>query len=123
MKQIIFEGTNYAPRVELNPDGEIKMQGRCIIEDSVAFFNPIFRWVKTCTFNTVKVEIKLEYINTSSVKQIFTLISLIKENYSIKNVYVHWFYEEGDDDHFEVGKAMESQLNLPFDFFEYSEAV
>ncbi len=123
MKQVIIEGTKYSPRVELNPTGEIKIQGRCIIEDPYMYFNPIFRWVKSCTFSTVNIEIKLEYANTGSVKQIYTLLTLIRDNYSIKNVYINWYYEEGDDDNLELGKDIESQINLPFDFFEYSETA
>ena len=123
MKQLIIEGTKFSPRVELNPTGEIKIQGRCIVEDPHKYFNPIFRWVKSCTFNTVNIEIRLEFVNTGSVKQIYNLLSLIKDNHSIRNTYINWYYEEGDNDSLELGKDIESQINLPFDFFEYSEVA
>ena len=123
MKQLIIEGTKYSPRIELNPTGHIKIEGRCLFEDTFVYFNPIFRWVKSCTFNTVDIKIKLEYVNTSSVKQIYTLLSLIKDNYHIKNVYINWYYEEGDDDCLELGKDIESQIQLPFDFYEYTETA
>jgi len=40
---------------------------------------------------------------------------------SVQNVYFSWYYEEGDDDTLELGKDIESQVNLPFNFFEYIE--
>ena len=123
MKQLIIEGTKHSPKVELNLTGEIKIQGRCIMEDSFEFFKPIFTWVKDCAFKTVNVELNFEYINTSSVKQIFNLLLLIKSNQGIQNVYISWYYEEGDDDTLELGKDIESQVNLPFDFFEYAEKM
>jgi len=123
MKQLIIEETNYSPRVELSPRGEIKIKGRSIIENPYEFFNPVFRWVKSCTFKTVHVEIRLEYANTGTVKQIYTLLTLIRDNYSIKNVYINWYYMEGDKDTLELGRDIESKINLPFDYFEYSETA
>ena len=123
MKQLFIEGTKNSPRVELNPSGEIKIQGRCIMEDSSKFFNPIFLWVKYATCKTINIEINLEYINTSSVKQLFSLLLLVKSNHNFRNIYVNWYYEEGDDDNFELGKDIESVTKLPIDFFEYKEQV
>ena len=122
MKQLIMEESQFSPRVELNPEGEISINGNCIVEDSIGFFSPIFRWIKICTFKTVKIEFRIYYANTSSVKQFYNLLTLVKENYRIKNIYVNWYFEEGDDEHFELGKTLESLSNIPFDYFEYSHA-
>jgi hypothetical protein len=123
MNELIIEPTKYSPRVDLNPAGNICIQGRSIVEDSYTFYAPILDWVKHSTCDKIMVEIKLEYINTSSSKQIFTLLNLIRENSSIRDVNVHWYYEEGDDDTFELGKEFESETQFPFDFFEYSETA
>jgi len=123
MKQLVIEGTKQSPRVELNPTGELKIQGRCIIEDSVEFFKPIFKWVNCSTFKTLHIDINLEYINTSSVKQLYSLLILVKSNRDINNVYINWYYEEGDEDTLELGQDIESQVNIPFDFFEITEKV
>jgi hypothetical protein len=123
MKQLVIEGTKLSPKVILSPEGFVKIEGRSLIEDPISFFNPIFRWIKTINISTLRVDIKLEYLNTSSVKQIFMLLTLIKDNYSIKDVYINWYYEEGDEDNLELGKDIESQIKLPFDFFEFSESA
>jgi len=123
MKLQIIEGTPHSPKVELNPTGEIKMHGRCIIEDSIEFFAPIFLWIKCFNFNKVNIDINLEYINTSSVKQLYCMLQHVKSNRNIKEVYINWYYEEGDDDMLELGQDIESQINLPFDFFECAEKL
>ncbi len=123
MDQMIIEQTKYSPRVELDPKGLIYIQGRSIVEDPFAFYGPVLNWVKNASTTSLKVEIKLEYLNTSSSIQIYKLLSLIQENYESSNVSVSWFYEEDDEDTFELGKEFESQLKLPFGFYKFSEAA
>jgi hypothetical protein len=123
MKHIIIEPTKFSPRVELNPTGEILIHGRSIVEDSHAFYTPILEWVSGCESNSLKVEVKLDYMNTSSSKQIYSLLILIQERFDAKNVLVNWFYEEGDEDIYELGKEFESQLGLTFCFYEFAEIL
>lgn len=121
MKQVIIEATKNTPKVELNPEGGIIIQGRSIIEDTVSFYNPIIEWVKECSSKKFTLEIRMEYMNTSSSKQVFTLLKAIKENYNIKDVYIKWYYEVDDEDMLEMGKDYESLIRIPIDFYEYSE--
>jgi len=121
MEKMLIEQTKYSPRVELNPVGFINIQGRSIIEDPFAFYGPVLNWVKNASSSSMKVEIKLEYLNTSSSIQIYQLLTLIQENYGSTNVSVSWFYEEDDEDTFELGKEFESQLKLSFGFYKFAE--
>ena len=123
MNEMIIEPTKYSPRVELDPKGLINIQGRSIIEDPFTFYNPILSWVKNASSTSIKVEIKLEYLNTSSSIQIYKLLSIIQENYESNNVTISWFYEEDDEDTFELGKEFESQLKIPFGFYRFSETA
>ncbi len=121
MELLLIEATKNSPRVELSPDGTISMKGRCFIEDSFSFFIPVIKCFKTHDFSSVKINVQLEYLNTSGLVQIFSLFTLLKEKYIAENITINWFYEEGDEDIFEVGKTIESQINLPFNFYEYTE--
>lgn len=123
MEELVIEGTKYSPRVELHPTGSINIQGRSIIEDPFAFYNPILTWVKNSTLHSLSVNIKLEYLNTSSSVQIYKLLSIIQENYAGKNVSISWYYEEDDEDTFELGKEFEAQLKIHFDFYKFSETA
>jgi SiaC family regulatory phosphoprotein len=123
MKQIQITGTKHSPNVELNPNGEIKITGRCIIEDPVTFFKPIFSWVQEAQFKTIHIEFKLEYLNTSSVKQIFHLLLLIKSITDLQHISVSWYYEIEDDSSLDLGRDIASQVSLPFKFIEFTEYV
>ena len=120
---MIIEPTKYSPRVELNSDGYIHIQGRSIIEDPFSFYDPILNWVKNVTAHSLKVEIKLEYLNTSSSIQIYKLLSTIQENFGEQYASISWFYEDGDEDTYELGKEFESQLKLPFGFYRFQEVA
>lgn len=123
MNKLVIAETKHSPYVALNPSGEIDIHGRCIIEDTVEFFKPILAWIDNIAVKTLKVDLNFEYVNTSSVKQIYSMLLLIKSNPRISEVYINWYYEEGDEDTLELGKDIESQVNLPFDFYEYEEKV
>lgn len=123
MERLFIEATKATPRVEFLPNGELSIHGRSLPEDPHGFYNPILQWVNKSTLNTINLEVRLEYMNTSSYKQIYTLLNNIKENIYAKNVRVDWYFEEGDDDGLETGKEFESLIKLPFFFHEYAEAI
>jgi hypothetical protein len=123
MNRLFIDATKATPRVEFLPSGELSIHGRSLPEDSISFYNPIIQWIKQSNFEKVSLEIRLEYMNTSSYKQIYTLLNELKENINIKHVVVNWFFEEGDDDGYETGKEFESLIRLPFKFHEYAEVV
>jgi hypothetical protein len=123
MEPLLIEATKYSPRVILSPAGVINIEGRSIVEDSIKFFEPILKWVKDCSSQSLNVDIKLEYINTSSSKQLFNMLKLIHSSYSASDVRIKWYYEEGDDDTLELGKEFESETLLPFTFLQFSESA
>jgi hypothetical protein len=123
MKEMIIEATKNSPKVEFNPEGKMIIQGRSIIEDTVSFYNPIIDWVRNCSSKKFTLEVRLEYMNTSSSKQVFTILKSIKDNYNIKDAYIKWYYEEDDEDMLEMGKDYESMIRIPIDFYEYTDHV
>ena len=120
MESLLIEATKHSPRVELLPTGVINIEGRSIVEDSIMFFEPILKWIKGCSSQSLNIDIKLEYINTSSSKQLFNMLKIIHGNFPASNVQVKWYYEEGDEDTLELGKEFESETMLPFVFLQFS---
>lgn len=123
MKTLFIEATKCSPRVSFNTNGELFMHGRSLPEDPVNFYTPVLDWIKNCSCENVILNLKLEYLNTSSSKQLYTLLCLLKENTVIKHKHVNWHYEEGDDESYETGKEFEILTKVPFSFFEYAEAI
>ncbi|HEY4788623.1 MAG TPA: DUF1987 domain-containing protein [Bacteroidales bacterium] len=123
MEALLIDETKGTPRIRLYPNGQIFIEGRSLPENPVNFYTPVLEWIKNCTAESVTIEIRLEYMNTSSSKEMYTFFHLIKENPYIKNVSVAWYYEEGDDDGYDVGREFETITKLPFQFHEYAEAT
>lgn len=123
MNRLFIEATKATPRVEFLPDGELLIHGRSLPEDPVSFYAPLLHWIDECTVENITLEIRMEYLNTSSSKQLYTLLCNAKNNITIKNIIINWYYEEGDEDGYEVGKEFESMSKLHFNFHEYAETL
>lgn len=123
MSSNIIEATKCSPRIELNATGLLIMQGRSLMEDTFIFYQPIIEWAKNVVCDQLTLEVRMEYMNTSSSKQLLFILKAIATNPSLKNVYVKWFYEEDDEDMLEMGKEYEALLSIPFDFYEYYDEM
>ncbi|MDY6800366.1 MAG: DUF1987 domain-containing protein [Bacteroidota bacterium] len=121
MKDLIIKETEKTPSVALSTNGVLKIEGRSIPEDAAKFFKPILDWTKEFTTGEIRVDIKLEYFNTSSSKFILEMLRLLENNPENKNILVNWFYEEGDLDVLESGQYFESIIGIPFKYIEYEE--
>ena len=121
MKDLIIKETEKTPSVALSTNGVLKIEGRSIPEDAAKFFKPLLDWTKEFTATEIRVDIKLEYFNTSSSKFILEMLRLLENNPENKNILVNWFYEEGDLDVLESGQYFESIIGIPFKYIEYEE--
>ena len=121
MKDLIIKETEKTPSVALNLNGVLKIEGRSIPEDAAKFLKPLLDWTKEFTANDIRVDIKLEYFNTSSSKFILEMLRLLENNTNNNNILVNWFYEEGDLDVLESGQYFESIIGIPFKYIEYEE--
>jgi hypothetical protein len=121
MEDLIIEGTNNTPYIHFKPNGELNMEGRSLPEDSARFFAPVFDWTNALTAENVVLNVKLEYLNTASSKQLLSLLKIITENPSVKKTEINWYYEEGDLDGLETGEHYATIIKAPFKFIEYAE--
>lgn len=121
MKDLIIKETEKTPSVALGTNGVLKIEGRSIPEDAAKFFKPLLDWTKEFNATEIRVDIKLEYFNTSSSKFILEMLRLLENNPDNNNILVNWFYEEGDLDVLESGQYFESIIGIPFKYIEYEE--
>ena len=123
MSNLVIEPTTSTPYVSFNPNGEIRMEGKALPEDSKKFFQPLFDWVQEGldTPDCIRIDMKLEYFNTSASKQIYELLLMFKDKAKEGNIAVNWFYEEGDSEVLETGEHYESLIEIPFNYIEYPE--
>jgi hypothetical protein len=116
--------TKRTPWIILEP-GLIFIMGRSIPENPNDFYRPVQEWVSAYARNFTgytKIEMGFEYINTSSIKWIFTLLRELSEMKEItKNASVNWYFERGDEDMSELGFILRSLVECPFVVVEVDE--
>lgn len=116
--------TKRIPWIILEP-GRIFIMGRSIPENPTDFYRPVQEWISKYAQNYTgksKIEFGFEYINTSSIKWIFTILRELSEIKEIvKNTNVTWYYELGDEDMCELGFILRSLVECPFIVVEVEE--
>jgi hypothetical protein len=123
MDNLELQATNYTPYIFCDAENkELSMSGRSLPENPLKIYETVFKWAELYDKDSIRITFKLEYFNTASSKQIFTLIKTFVENKSVKEVKVRWHYEEGDYDSKETGEHFSHLFRIPFDFIEYAES-
>lgn len=123
MKPISIEGTPKTPLVKFNEEtGVIEIKGRSIPENSIEFYKPLVDWLDEYAKDPLKltrVDVHLEYFNTSSSKCILDVFKKLEVIHKAKNeVLINWYYEEDDEDMLEAGEDYESIIRVPFKMIE-----
>ncbi len=128
METLTILGTPKTPTVEMNVDsGIIEIKGRSIPENSIDFYRPIVEWIDQYANSAApetKVNIQLEYFNTSSSKcilDVFKKLEQVFKKNGDKGVVINWFYEEDDEDMLEAGEDYQSILKIPFKMIELED--
>ncbi|PHR37167.1 MAG: nuclear pore complex subunit [Fluviicola sp.] len=126
MEKLYIEGSAKTPSVSFDGEsGVLEMRGRSIPENSIEFFQPLIDWVDTygSTPNpATRVDMKLEYFNTSSSKCILDLFKrLEKINSNDSQVLINWYYETDDEDMEEAGEDYAAIVGLDFKILEIDE--
>ena len=88
-------------------DSFISIKGKCIPEDSREFFSSFRNWLLEFTDKTtdpIKVEVDLEYFNTSTSNILLDIFKHLSRVGQSKKVSIVWIYEEDDLDMEEVGE-------------------
>jgi hypothetical protein len=116
-------GTSKTPEINLNPEnGDLLFKGRSIPENSIEFYQPIFKWMETYSESPAEyttLHMQLEYFNTASSKCLLDIFKKLEKVKSTgKPVIVKWYYEDDDEDMLEAGEDYESIINIPFEMIE-----
>ncbi|MFO7869196.1 MAG: DUF1987 domain-containing protein [Bacteroidales bacterium] len=124
MDSLIIQKTEDTPQVDFNIEtGVCKLSGRSLPENAIEFYQPILNWVESVLSESVHkefiFEIKLEYFNTASSKQLAKMLLLIEKFHEYQKILIRWFYEKEDRDMFNSGNQYSKFLKLDFEFIEY----
>ena len=110
MDDLLINETSSTPEINFRNSGQLSIKGKSLPEDPKGFYNPLFDWAEQLSAENVQIDVKLEYVNTSSSKNILELIKLIDKNKNIRHLEMNWYYEEDDFDILEFGEIVERSL-------------
>jgi hypothetical protein len=122
MRPLIIEETGYTPKVQFLPEGQLSITGKSLPEDTAKFYEPLLKWINECDLEKISITVRLDYMNSSSAHQISKFLMSAKDNPSIKECLVEWYYETDDEDSLDFGKELEYLTDFTFKFYQYAEA-
>lgn len=127
MELLNIEGSPKTPTIKFDPSsGFLEVKGRSIPENSIEFYKPLVDSLEkysTGPQKETKVNIQLEYFNTSSSKCILDVFKKLEAIHKSGNssVTINWHYEEDDEDMLEAGEDYQAIINVPFKMVEVEE--
>lgn len=122
MDDLIIRPTDKSMAVDISY-GILNFTGRSILTDPKIFFDPISNWVvkylRDPADETV-VNIKLEYIDTSSTQSLYQVLRQLNSVRKKGFVFmVNWYIEEDDPEMKELGELIEQRLGVEFHYINY----
>ncbi|HKL08403.1 MAG TPA: DUF1987 domain-containing protein [Bacteroidales bacterium] len=122
MDDLLINKTAITPLIDFRKSGQLKIQGKSLPENPQRFFTPLFNWADQLTSERVDIDVILEYINTSSSKNLMQLIKLIDKNPGIRHLYLNWHYESDDLEMLEFGELLANNLRrAKTSYIEYED--
>jgi len=129
--KIYKEPTNYTPKIDLDPEKQkFEFSGVSRPEDTYEFYEPLLSWVEEYVNNILEkydqnkllnetfiIAFDFKYMNSSSSKYIFQIISNFKKLFDKRlNLNIFWYYDDLDDQILEDGEDFSEIINIPFKF-------
>ena len=119
MKPYIKTATADTPSVILDADrGIFEISQMSLPEDAVDLYAPILSWLREYAQDPnpdTVFNMKLEYFNTASSKQLIQVLLILQEMEKRSNVLVKWFYKEIDEDMLSLGEEYKQIMKVPFE--------
>jgi len=108
-----------SPRVEADEKaGTLLLSGESYPENSFEFFRPILAWVADFLERderALTVELRLTYLNTSSIKCMMDLMDAMEEAHlGGRTVSLLWYYDQENDRALDLAEEFKEDLSLPF---------
>lgn len=121
MEALILKPTYNSPSISFDAQsGLLEISGRSIPEHANMFYDKLIHWVKEYAItkpSKTEVNIKLDYLNSSSHKYLIELLEKLEPIHSNGcQILVNWYFEEDDDEIKETGKECSELVKVPFNF-------
>lgn len=131
MQGLYISPTKNTPEIKFSPEENIfRIKGNSSPEDVREMYYPVIEWIRIfiediiygegavySTENPLKLQIDLEYFNSSSAKFLYDIFNDLKRlNDSQIPYIVEWFYEEQDTDMLDAGQDIAFLVETKFSY-------
>lgn len=117
---VSIAGSQSTPTVDGDwAQGLLRMQGDSYPENSFEFFGPIIDWLerflKTPPVPLLRLELRLVYMNTSSVKAMMDIFDLLEDSHKQgSQVCVDWYYDPRNERVMCLADEFREDCSFPF---------
>ncbi|UXX81229.1 DUF1987 domain-containing protein [Reichenbachiella carrageenanivorans] len=120
MEKFLSTPSHTTPYIYFNPENEIlEMKGNSTLINAREVFSELYTALgnfKKSIYPKLKVNIQLEYFNTSTYKCLLDTMICLKEIKSTgKNIVVTWYYNIEDEDALEHGEDIAQLSGMHLD--------
>lgn len=118
MEKLFIDAGVDTPKVSFDPENShFELSGKALPEDAIEFFRPLYDWMSEyldSSSDPVNVKLDLAYLNSSSTRYIFNILSLLEDAHeSGREVSVIWRASSSDEVMISKGEEMKEMLDVP----------
>lgn len=129
MEKLIIQGTEKTPEINFDSaSGKLFIGGRSYSSDAFDFYKPVNEWLNRYILSPqekTSLEVNVDYFHSVSVKYLTSIVKKIAQLQDAgKAVQVQWMHqsdENDEDESFELGKSIQSEAKIKFDFVEIAK--
>lgn len=119
MNALHIEGSQSTPNIVADwEQGRLTMQGDSYPENSFEFFGPVIDWIERYLKESAApfyLELRLIYMNTSSVKAMMDIFDLLEEAHGRgRQVSVNWYYDPRNERVVDLADEFREDCSFPF---------
>lgn len=119
MKELNIEGSQSTPSIVTDSAaGLLRMAGDSYPENSFDFFNDVIAWVEGFLAGCdvpLCLELRLVYMNTSSVKALLDIFDLLEEAHGKgREISVDWYYDPQNERVVELAEEFSEDCSFSF---------
>lgn len=133
MESLYIQAGELTPEIRFSPsDNQFYIRGVSAPENVRDLYAPVLEWLDTfvsssnpssqsyTTEKPFKLQVDLQYFNSSSAKFLFDIFSKLKELPS-RSVIIEWYYDSEDVDMMDAGMDFASLVGMYFSYKEKKE--
>jgi len=126
MTDLIIQATQSTPAIKADWEGGVlAMEGDSYPENTFELFGPVIAWVEKfleVSDRGLTLELRLIYLNTSSVKVMMDIFDLLEEAAAKgRGIAVNWYYDHRNERVADLAGEFKEDCSFPFAILPFGD--